>query len=218
MLKQKCWAKRPPQSGSESPEVLTTDFSGDWSDCSWSSLQGRVTDLKSAYKQVAVSPCDKHLSVIAVANPNREVKLFRAFSLMFGETAAVYAFLRLSRALAHLATALFDLVLIEYFDDFSQLAPAALASSSQECLEWIFGVLGWEIAMEEKKRKCFDPVFVSLGVQIDLREAPSGTIRIENKPGRVKSLTEVVEAFGKGCNKVTKAELQSVEGKLRYAG
>ena len=122
--------------------MRTAQIHSGWTWQEWSRLEGRVADLKSAYKQVAVNPRDRSLSVIAVQSPQGEVKLFRELSLMFGETAAVYGFLRLSRALAHLAVLLFDLVVTEYFDDFTQVAPASLAQSSQECLEWLLQQLG----------------------------------------------------------------------------
>ncbi len=41
-----------------------------WSIESWKKLMGRVTDLKSAYKQLARFPGHRSLSVIAVNNPN----------------------------------------------------------------------------------------------------------------------------------------------------
>ena len=66
-----------------------------WKHEQWSSIRGRVADLKSAYKQLPRHPADSALSVVAVQKPgNGWVSYFRAQSLMFGETAAVYGFLR----------------------------------------------------------------------------------------------------------------------------
>ena len=72
----------------------------DWTKSSWLDLVGRVADLKKAYKQLAASPIDKCFSLIAVKEPGGNVKLFQALALMFGATAAVYSFLRFSRALS----------------------------------------------------------------------------------------------------------------------
>ena len=69
---------------------------------------------------------------------------------MFGQTAAVYTFLRFRRALARLLSELLPLTTVEFFDDFTQLEPQATASSAQESFEHLFGCLGWEIAMEER--------------------------------------------------------------------
>ena len=75
--------------------------------------------MKNAYKQVAVAPEHKSFNIVAVYDPTtRQTKLFRALALMFGHTAAVYAFLRISRAIAALDARLLSLLLIEYFDDF----------------------------------------------------------------------------------------------------
>jgi hypothetical protein len=54
---------------------------------------------------------------------------------MFGETGAVYAFLRISRAIAALASRLFHLIIVEFFDDFSQIEPTASSDSAQITME-----------------------------------------------------------------------------------
>ena len=72
---------------------------------------------------------------------------------MFGETAAVYAFLRLSRALSTLASKLLDLIVIEFIDDFTQIEPKETAASAQASIEELFDLLGWKISMKEKKRQ-----------------------------------------------------------------
>ena len=96
------------------------ELNKDWTCDSWCKVLGRVADLKSAYKQLPRSPKHSSVSVIAVKNPvAREVQLFETVSMMLGQTAAVYGFLRFSRALATLAAWLFHLVVVEFFDDFS---------------------------------------------------------------------------------------------------
>lgn len=94
----------------------------DWGDKHWKKLEGRVADLKQAYKQVPASPAHSAVGVVAVRSPAEGVKLFRARSLMLGQAAAVYGFLRFSRAIAALGTALLSLVLVEFFDDFTQMS------------------------------------------------------------------------------------------------
>eukprot|EP00973_Karenia_brevis_P036709 5058231-Karenia_brevis.AAC.1 len=86
---------------------------------------------------------------------------------MFGETAAVYAFLRISRALAALASRLFWLTVVNYFDDFTQVEPLATSDSAQQSIEELFDLLGWEVAMEAKKRQPFARKFISLGACVD---------------------------------------------------
>ena len=180
-------------------------------------LRGRVADLKSAYKQLARDPADSALSVIAVFNPaNKKTVLFKALSMMFGETSAVYAFLRFSRAIAHIATKLFNLFVVEYFDDFTQIEPSLSASSAQSTLESLMVMLGWEIAMTEKKRLPFDAKFVCLGVLVDLSEIASGTMVLANKPGRVDALSlQVLSLLEKGTMGFKDA--LSIKGRISFA-
>ena len=107
-----------------------------WTIEEWRKLVGRVTDLENAYKQIAVSPKARAFSIIAALDPGSgKVQLFRALSLMFGETAAVYAFLRISRALAAISARLFKLLTVEFFDDFTQIENEALGQSAWETME-----------------------------------------------------------------------------------
>ncbi len=100
-------------------------------------LVGRVADLANAYKQLPVHPADASVSVIAVQEPkSNKVHLYRALALMFGETGAVYAFL-ISQALAAVASKLFKLIVVEFFDDFSQLEPLQSQGSALITMEGI---------------------------------------------------------------------------------
>ncbi len=62
------------------------------------------------------------------------VKLFEAWAVMFGETAAVYGLLRISRALSTIASRIFDLMIVEFFDDFAQVENSALTESALETM------------------------------------------------------------------------------------
>ena len=67
--------------------------------CSW---QGKCLDLSKAYKQLAIHPAHRPLSVIAVRQADGRDALYVSNSLMFGSTAAVYVFNRVSMALWYL--------------------------------------------------------------------------------------------------------------------
>ena len=82
------------------------------------------------------------MSLVAVKGPDGKTALFQALSLMFGTKAAVYAFLRFSRALAAIAAKLLNLFVVEYFDDFTQVEATALSESAQTSLEAVLGMLG----------------------------------------------------------------------------
>ena len=82
---------------------------------------------------------------------------------------------------------------MEFFDDFTQLEPEASACSAQESFEQLLGLLGWEIATEEKKRKPFAKRFISLGALVDLSSIKEGRVLIENKPGRTSDIAELAK-------------------------
>ena len=188
-----------------------------WSVSEWRSLRGRVADLKNAYKQLAVCPAHSCFSVVGVWDPDsRRVRLYRALALMFGETAAVYAFLRISRALATLGARLFSLVLVEFFDDFTQIECQSLGESAMSTLESMLSLLGWDVAMTEAKRKPFSVVFTSLGVKVDFERAVGEEIIVSNKDGRIEGIRSAVEELqSKGT--MNFKEALSVKGKLQFA-
>lgn len=196
-----CW------SGSLHPE---------WTPDSWRSIVGRVADLKSAYKQLPVHPAHAAFSIVALSNGGA-VSFFRGISLMFGTTAAVYAFLRFSRAIAFLGTRLLQLSIVEFFDDFSQVESEQLADSAQSSLESLLGLLGWAIADSEAKRKPFAPSFVSLGVEVDLSGSVAKVIRLKNKPGRVEAIVETASALCLPNALLGFKESLSLRGRIAFA-
>ena len=135
---------------------------------------------------------------------------------MFGETAAVYSFVRLSRAIAHIAAKLLHLVVVEFFDDFTQIAQDELAEDSQMCLEWLIGILGWQLATEDKKRLPFARKCVALGVELDYTEAERAIIKVGNKPGRLDEISQIIDSFKSGTQ-VGFKEALSIRGKISFA-
>ena len=188
-----------------------------WTRESWITVKGRVADLKAAYKQLPRDPVHESLTIIAVKNPIlRRIELFETLSLMFGQTAAVYSFLRFSRAIAAISAKLLDIVVVEFFDDFTQVEAAVLAESSQEALETMIKLLGWKIADAPDKRKPFESKFISLGVEVDVGETSLGRVKVRNKPGRVESIASQVDELVKAGG-MRSREAASLLGKVRFA-
>ena len=106
--------------------------------------------------------------------------MFRAYALMFGQTAAVYAFLRISRALSALASRFFSLV-VEFLDDFSQFESSALGESSMLTIEAMLELLGWEVSSTETKRMQAAESFNSLGVRLDFSRTRKEEIVVFNR-------------------------------------
>ena len=73
-----------------------------------------------------------------------KIEFFRAYALMFGVTAAVYAFLRFSRAIATLARRFLFIPTVEFFDVFSLVQAAQLAPSADSSFHPIAKVAGLE--------------------------------------------------------------------------
>eukprot|EP00973_Karenia_brevis_P040987 5671661-Karenia_brevis.AAC.1 len=113
---------------------------------------------------------------------------------MFGQTAAVYSFLRFSRALSMIAAKLFRLVSVEFFDDFTQIEPKETAESAMSTIEAVFKLLGWKVATSDSKRLDFDRTFISLGAQVCLDNIAKGEIVLSNKPRRVQATCELIDA------------------------
>jgi len=189
----------------------------EWMPGEWCTIVGRVADLKSAYKQLPIHPAHSALSVVSITNEHGGTSFFRGISLMFGTTAAVYAFLRFSRALAFLGAKLLGLSMVEFFDDFSQVECHRLAESAQKSMEALLGLLGWVVADSEAKRKPFHQTFVSLGVELDFAQAGSRKILLRNKPGRVESIGEMCDALLAPGAKMGFKEALSLRGKVSFA-
>jgi hypothetical protein len=189
----------------------------DWTQDQWVDLAGRVADLKSAYKQLATHPAHAAAAVIALRSPQGDTKFFRAYSLMFGTTAAVYAFLRFSRAISVLAARLLSVTVVEFFDDFTQVEPERLCESAYASLEQLLNLLGWRISMSEEKRKSFSKLFVSLGVEVDLSLTKDKKVLLRNKPGRVEGIRQLANSILAPDGRLGFKEALSLRGRVSYA-
>ena len=135
---------------------------------------------------------------------------------MFGQTAAGYAFLRFSRAIAALAARLLNVVVVEFFGDFNQIEPASSADSAWQAMAQLLTLLGWEVSMSQKKRMPFQKEFVSLGVQTDLKESANNIVVVKHKPGRIEGIRLLIDAVLKQGTLGFKEAL-SIKGKESFA-
>ena len=157
------------------------------------------------------------VSVVAVKNPHlQKVQYFKALSLMFGETPAVYAFLRFSRAISALAASILSLVTVEFFDDFTQIEPRATGDSAMNSMESLLEILGWRVATSESKRLPFAEKFVSLGVTVDFSAAAHGCVILTHKPGRISGIKDQIEKLRQARMMKFKDAL-SIRGKLYFS-
>ena len=81
---------------------------------------------------------------------------------------------------------LHKVICVEFFDDFSQIEPAA-TSNSFMALEGLLELLGWTVSTGDK-RKPFEKAFVSLGVVVDLSGTINVNVVLSHKPGRIDAI------------------------------
>ena len=151
---------------------------------------GKCLDLSKAYKQVGILPEHRHLAVIFFTDLEGRPKYYVANSLMFGATAAVYAFNRISRSLWFLLNMMLLIPCGVFYDDFPLFSPLELAADADESARALLDILGWRHARTGPKGLPFEPQFQVLGCSIDLSGVSRGEITLSNKPGRLERLQE----------------------------
>ncbi len=198
-----------------SGEVVPLKVSQQWG--GHLNLLGRTLDLESAYKQAAPKPDQLWARFIAVYNPTTGgPSFFSTAALMFGSTASVYAFNRLSRSLWHIQTSLFSIWSTVFYDDFPTVEPEQTCSTARACAEGFLESLGWRFAKEGKKALPFDPSFNVLGVSMHLQDSANGRFELHNKPERVESLLHTVNSI-LDDGKISQALAASFQGQLSFA-
>ena len=113
---------------------------------------GKCFDLSRAYKQVGILPDHRHLSVIFYTDLEGHPKFLVANSLMFGATAAVYVFNRISRSLWYLFNKLLLIPCGVFCDDFPLFSPKGLAQDADEKRWRPAGSFGMEACPHGPKR------------------------------------------------------------------
>ena len=197
-------------------KVWKANLSGDWPKGEFSNLLGRVADFKGAYKQLPRRVAHRCFSVIALLKQDGAIEFFEALSLMFGQTAAVYGFLRFSRAISALACGLLHLTCVEFFDDVTQIEPRLTSDSAMKSFESLLDMLGWKISFGDK-RLPFSKVFVSLGVMVGLPDFGKMDITLSNKPGRVQAIRKATDKVLSSTTSFGFKDALSFKGALQRA-
>ncbi len=140
-----------------------------------SEILARTFDLKSAYRQIGLSPQGRRKACLSVYDPRDKCsKLFRLRVLPFGAVRSVHSFLRLSRALWFVGARGLNIMWTNFYDDFVVISPRKLSSSTSLAVEALFKLTGWLFAEEGKKCVPFSPSCQALGVRIDLSRSSEG--------------------------------------------
>ena len=173
----------------------------------------KTFDLKSAYKQFAISPKEYSKAILCLKDPDSsEVRGFGCLTLPFGAISSVVCFNRVARLFQRILQELCVLA-SNYFDDYPVLEFKQLAASSHSTVVTVASLLGFRLAQDkdEPAALCAD----LLGVTLDLSDDRLLDVRIANKKSRVaemsKSLQTVLEE-----GKVVTSSLPAIFGRLQF--
>ncbi len=187
---------------------------------------GRLMDLKSAYKQLAVSESSLWSSNVHIPkysddksvdpSQGRDLEYYSSSALIFGATAAVYAFNRFARALWRCMSVSLDMILTQFYDDFPHLEPQQTSRYARQAATDFLDILGvtWSGGAKDKD---FDFIFEPLGVRVDLSDfAGKAAFTISNKPSRVSAICGQVDEILTD-NAMGSSLASELHGKLNFA-
>ena len=184
---------------------------------SGSSWQGRVFDLKSAYRQCAISPASLSFSYIGVYDPNNDkVRAFRMVALPFGSIAAVHAFLRIAASIWFLGLKVFGVLWTNYFDDFVTVCPQQESKSVTSAVHCLFSLLGWSYADSGPKAPPFADTFQALGVLVNLADLHRGVVRFDNTQSRKTELAAAISSILE-TRTLTHREALKLRGRMQFS-
>ncbi|CAE7698871.1 unnamed protein product [Symbiodinium sp. CCMP2592] len=200
----------------DSGEQLVVKRHPEWGD--GLDLLGKTLDLSAAYKQLGCRPYTKFNRVLVAWSPERRAPaFFVSTALMFGASSAVFSFNRCSASLWHLAVTMGSVCCTVYFDDFPCAEPSASSGSAQDFMVGLLSTcLGWNVALQPKKNQPFSQTFTLLGIELSLKTADQGILKVRNKPDRVLELrAELDRLLSQGYMK--RSEASSLHGRLNFA-
>eukprot|EP00435_Cladocopium_sp_Y103_P067991 s171_g30.t2 len=178
--------------------------------------QGKCLDLSKVYKQMGIHPSHRHLAVIYFDGTDGKPCYYVANSLMFGSTAVVYSFNRVSRSLWYLFNKMLLIPCGVFYDDFPLFSTEELAADADDSASMLLDILGWRHARTGPKGQPFATSFQVLVCLLDLSGIPRGELVTENKPGRLDRLQEQLAKI-RLAGKLNLHEAQVLHGLLRYA-
>ena len=172
----------------------------------------KTVDLKSAYKQLAVSPADRCLSIVTVKDPaSGQAVGFESRTLLFGATSSVVSFNRVARLVQRVLIAL-QVLSCNYFDDYPVIELLPLCNNTQATIRTALGLLGFVWA--EDKDRPFSSEAELLGVKVDL--GTFGTVKIKNKPERAEAIAAAVDSVLE-TGSLDPKFLPSLFGRIQFA-
>lgn len=196
-----------------------TVLEGDWSPemLARPDLLGKTLDLSKAYRQVGIHPDTRDRAVLGFPGPSGAWEFYIAKSLPFGAAASVYGFNKIALAILHIMIVKFHAIATDFYDDYTVYEFRPAASLMDKILMRLLEILGWTFAKSGKKFVPFGASVVSLGVSLDLSEIWDGIVSVENKPGRLDKIAELLKAVAAG-KEISRSEVASLHGLINFAG
>eukprot|EP00435_Cladocopium_sp_Y103_P068295 s649_g31.t1 len=187
---------------------------GRWPGMRWS---GKTLDLSKAYKQLPVLPAHRDLAVVHFKDEAKRPVFYVPNALMFGSTAAVYAFNRVSRSIWFLINKVMKVPSAVYFGDCPMFSPEATAVETDGLVSDFLELLGWRQDRTGPKGKPFAFAFHVLGMTLHLSQLPKGgELVLKNKEGRIDKICSKIETIqAEGSMSMTDA--QELHGLLNFA-
>ena len=178
---------------------------------------GKTLDLSKAYKQLPILPEHRDLAVVYFKDRTGKPVFLIPSSLMFGSTAAVYAFNRVSRSLWFLVNKYLHIPCAVYFDDYPMFSPRESSESADQLVSEFLDMLGWRHDRTGPEGKPFSSSFDVLGLTLDLSVLESeGTIIVKNKDGRAETIISKIKKV-QSKDSMALQDAQEIHGLLNFA-
>ena len=177
---------------------------------------GKTYDLKSAYRQMFISPDSLDKAYIAYFSAREgKVLIRKMLALPFGATRAVFSYLRVAHSMWYIGCKALKLVWSHFFDDFICLASEQESRSVDLAVMTLFRLLGWNVS--ENKDKPFSKEFSALGVVINFERFLTGEVFFKNTDKRVKEVASSLRQ-AVGDEALTQKDLSRLRGRMLFAG
>ena len=180
-------------------------------------MRVKTYDLKSAYKQVGIKSSSKPFSFVSVYSPeHRKPMVFQSFAMPFGACQSVPGFLRLSRAVWHIACVCLYIMNSNFFDDYIVVSEDSLCRSTTLAFECLLDMLGWAYDKEGPKATQFAKQADALGITLDFTESANYILKIRNTQSRKTELINEISGILEE-KRLGKAKALQLRGRLGFA-
>ncbi|CAE7272721.1 unnamed protein product [Symbiodinium sp. CCMP2592] len=179
-------------------------------------MLGKTFDLKSAYRQMFVSPDDLKEAYIAyLSHREGRVIVRQMLALPFGATRAVFSYLRVAHSMWYIGCWAVKLIWSHFFDDFLSLATQVEAKAVDLAISSLFRLLGWKVS--EDKDKPFAESFAALGVRVSFERFLQGEVLFHNTEKRILEVSATVRRAADDPA-LTQKDLSRIRGRMVFAG